>query len=81
MSVGLVLVLVLVLLSCGPVLWGSMGGVQHVFMRPRGERGCPLTPPWHNMRPMGERGCPLSPIGIVDAIDAREKGGGRNGER
>ena len=76
MSVGLVLVLIL--LSCG----GQWGGVQHVFMRPRGGEGVPPhTPPWHNMRPMGVRGCPLPPIGNVDAIDAREKGGGRNGER
>ena len=77
MSVGLVLVLVLVLLSCGPVLWGSMGGRATCFYATEGGRGgAPSHPPWHNMRPMGVRGCPLPPIGNVDAIAARGKRGG-----
>ena len=79
MSVGLVLVVVSAVLWSCPV--GVNGGACNMwFMRPRGGRGdAPSHPPWHNMRPMGVRGCPLPPIGNVDAIAAREKGGGGMG--
>ena len=45
MSVGLVLVLVLVLLSCGPVLWGSMGGRATCFYETEGGEGVPPHTP------------------------------------
>jgi hypothetical protein len=69
---SVVLVLVLVPRSCGPVvLWGSMGGRATCVMRPRGGEGMPPHTPLAQYETDGGEGLPLPPLAQYNICDRR----------